>query len=291
VQADATLPHSTAGGEHASRKNETLVRRKLVVSLLVAVPVGTIALAAAITYWPSDPPPPLPAPTAPVLPDLTMPALREFQGAVGEDSADEFVFFTASIANVGSGPFMIRAVRGSERGAWRVSQRFEEQDGSLSELETPGTMVWGGHGHDHWHIHVGASYRLYSLPDMTLRRKYEKVGYCFFDQESFDLALASAPQLPRFPKGTCDGFERLAVDMGLSTGWNDPYHWTLPDQRLNVSGLPDGEYRLVAKADPDGWFRESDEANNETWAELRLTTSTSPPTVDVVQMGPAARPG
>jgi hypothetical protein len=258
---------------------------------LLAVPVGAVVVAVAVAYWPSAPPPPLAAPTSPVLPDLTMPALREFQGATGSDTADAFVFFTASIANVGAGPFIVHAVRGDERGAWRVSQRFEERDGSLSELETPGSMVWGGHGHDHWHVHVGASYRLYSLPDLVLRRKYEKVGYCFFDQEPFDLDLPGAPREAVFAKGTCDGFDSLALDMGLSPGWNDPYQWTLPDQRLNVTGLPDGEYRLVATADPDGWFRESDEDDNATWTDLRLTTSSSPPTVEVLRTGPAAQPG
>jgi hypothetical protein len=267
------------------------VRRKLIVGALLAVPVCAVLVALAIAYWPSSPPPPLAAPRAPVLPDLTMPALRELKGAVGEESQDEFVFFTASIANVGAGPFLVHAVRGSERGAWRVSQRFQERDGSLSELETPGAMVWGGHGHDHWHVHVGASYELLSLPDLVLQRKYEKVGYCFFDQEPFDLDLPGAPRQPVFRKGTCDGFETLTLDMGLSTGWNDPYHWTLPDQRLNVSGLPDGDYRLVATADPGGWFRESDEANNSTWVDVSLTTSSSPPTVEVLRVGPAATPG
>ncbi len=59
--------------------------------------------------------------------------------------------------------------------------------------------------------------------------------------------------------------------MGLSPGFGDPYHWTLPDQRLLVNGLEDGVYRLWADADPGDWFRESDEGNNLTWVDLRLT--------------------
>ena len=75
--------------------------------------------------------------------------------------------------------------------------------------------------------------------------------------------------------------------MGLSPGFADPYHWTLPDQRLLVSGLTDGVYRLWANADPNDWFRETNEQNNLTWVDLRLTLTRSPPRAEVVREGPA----
>ena len=58
--------------------------------------------------------------------------------------------------------------------------------------------------------------------------------------------------------------------MGLSPGWADPYPWILPDQRLLLTGLDDGVYRLWAAADPGSWFREANETNNATWVDLRL---------------------
>ena len=73
--------------------------------------------------------------------------------------------------------------------------------------------------------------------------------------------------------------------MGISPDWEDPDTWTLPDQRLDVRGLRDGVYRLVAKADPGRWFRERDETNNTTWVDVRLTTSTRPPRAAVVRTG------
>ena len=79
---------------------------------------------------------------------------------------------------------------------------------------------------------------------------------------------------------------------GLSPGWTDPYFWTLPDQRLLVNGLDDGVYRLWADADPSGWFRESDERNNLTWVDLRLTLTQTPPGSRSCGVGrPARRPG
>jgi hypothetical protein len=44
-----------------------------------------------------------------------------------------------------------------------------------------------------------------------------------------------------------------------------------------------GQYRVVAKANPADWFRESDESNNAAWADIRLTTSVRLPRVEVVR--------
>jgi hypothetical protein len=260
-------------------------RARALFVVLVGVPLLAVAIAATWRYWPRDLPPLLASPRRPVLPDLAMPALKELLAGVDEPGDQQRLFFTASIANVGRGPFVVHAVRADRRGGWRVTQRFREHDASTTELETPGELVWGGHGHNHWHVHLGAAYALLDASGEVVR-KYEKVGYCFFDQARMPGSTRRDPQ--RFRKSTCAGEERLELEMGLSPGWQDPYQWTLPDQRLEITGLEDGTYRLVARADPDNWFRESDESNNETWVDVRLTTSTSPPRVKVLRVGPHA---
>ena len=93
-------------------------------------------------------------------------------------------------------------------------------------------------------------------------------------------------RLPEIPKTTCDGFHERVIDMGLSVGWKDPYQWTLPDQELPLTGLHDGIYRLTATADPGKWFRETDDDNNSTWVEVRLTTSVNPPIARVLAVAP-----
>jgi hypothetical protein len=261
--------------------------RALALGAAIVLPLAALGVAAAVAYWPSDLPAPLPPPREPVLPDLVMPSLSELYAGTGEESGRDYLYFTATIANGGRGPLLVHAVRAGERGDWRVSQRFQERGGGLTESVTPGEMVWGGHGHEHWHVVLGASYAL-ARADGTILRRYEKVGYCFFDQRAFDLELPAAPTSPRFPKDTCEGEERLELDMGLSVGWSDPYQWTLPDQRLEITGLDDGTYRLLADADPSGWFRETDETNNQTWVDVRLTTSADPPRVELLRVGPHA---
>jgi len=257
--------------------------RLLVGALVAAISVGVWV---GLTHRSRELPPPLASPTRPVLPNLTMEPLTEFYAGTGDETQRPYVFFTATIGNAGRGPFEVHAVRVTERDRWRVSQRFREPNGTTTELVIPeAELVFGGHGHVHWHVHLGASYTLLA-PSGRVLRAYEKVGFCFFDQQPAEAAPPFAAPRPRFPKTSCDGEETTELEMGLSPGWTDPYQWTLPDQRIEVQGLPDGVYRLVARADPDNWFRESNERDNEVWVDLRLKTSASPAQVEVLRSGP-----
>jgi len=265
-------------------------RRAAILVLAAAVPLVAAAVAITVAYWPESTPARLAAPVRPILPDLAMSPLTDVTSGVTPDGK-QYVSFTASIGNVGPGPFIVHAVRGDQRGSWRVSQRFRERDAPTSEVETPGTMVFGGHGHDHWHVQLGASYWLTHAGSSEVLRRYSKVGYCFFDQVRLRVQPADAPVIPTFDKDTCNGRRTLELEMGLSPGWTDPYYWTLPDQRLLVTGLADGVYRLWADADPSDWFRETNETNNRTWIDVRLTLSTRPPRATVVRVGPAGASG
>jgi hypothetical protein len=263
------------------------VPRRALLGLLVAVPLVGVIAAVAWTMRSASLPAPLPAPRAPELPDLAMSPLSDIAVSQAVGSDDQYVSFTAAIANVGRGALIIHAVRADRHGAWRVSQRFDEPDGSMSETITSGDVVWGGHGHNHWHVHMGASYWLTRAGSSNRLRAYDKVGFCFFDQKPLLRQPPDAPTRARFPVTSCNGRDALEFTMGISPGWSDPYSWALPDQRLEVNGLPDGVYRLWATADPGGWFRETNERNNLTWVDLRLTLSSSPPRLEIVRRGPA----
>ena len=210
--------------------------------------------------------------------------------AVEAESGEKLLAFSATVANVGPGPLLVHAARVDERSDWRVTQRFMESDGSTSERLTDGAMVYGGHRHDHWHLRAGTSYRLARVGGAVPLRIARKQGFCFFDQLPLVRQPPHAPKRRVFGKDVCDGEDRRQLSMGLSPGWADPYVWTLPDQRLDVTGRPDGDYRLHAMADPDDWFVERNEANNGTWVDIRLTTSASPPRVVVLERGPSSSP-
>ena len=61
--------------------------------------------------------------------------------------------------------------------------------------------------------------------------------------------------------------------MGLSPGWNDTYLESLPGQSIDITAVPDGKYRLFTQIDELKLFRESTRANNLTWIDLDVQTT------------------
>jgi Lysyl oxidase len=212
-------------------------------------------------------------PREPALPDLVSLPLADFLIGTDAETGNQTLRFTSSIANIGDGPLRVYARRSSPSdSAWSVIQSFDEPDGDPSGLVTPANLTYGGHGHDHWHLRFGAAYRLSQVDGGDEARSQTKAGYCFFDQVQFDGAAVSGPPDRMFLPDTCGTPDSTEVTMGMSVGWQDPYFWQLEDQSVDVTGLPDGPYRLTAEADPDGWLREVDESNNGTWTDVVIGT-------------------
>ena len=229
----------------------------------------------------------VPAPSAPRLPDLVVLPLTDL--LVGtDDQGNEALRFSATIANIGDGPLIIRARRAfSWNERWSVVQWFDEADGTQSGTAIAANLVFGGHGHEHWHLKFGASYRLFSEDGRVLASQ-TKAGFCFFDQVAYKLDLPAAPSQGAFDKTGCGNDAATSVAMGISVGWSDPYFWQLADQSVNITGIPDGRYRLTAEADPDGWLRETNDDNNGTWVVFDLKTeSNGLRTITVVQSAEA----
>jgi hypothetical protein len=240
-------------------------------SFKVALAFACFALAAACSAGSEGRPAPvvMTAPVDPRLPDLVVVPMDEF--FVGNESDGRTVLrFTTAIANVGAGPLLVTAQRsGKSSSDWSVVQWFDEADGSRSGITVNGTMIFGGHGHDHWHLRFGATYWLYDDAGTQLAA-ITKAGFCFFDQIHVEPGRADTPADAVYPSDGCGKKSSVSVSMGLSAGWSDPYSWRLSDQSVDITELPDGIYRLVAGADPDGLLRESNAENNESWTRIRL---------------------
>ena len=214
----------------------------------------------------------VPSPRQPVYPDLMSVPLSDFLIGTEETTSVEQLRFTSTIANVGPGALRIEGYRDGTGPDWQVVQWLDEPDGEPSGRITGATLVFGGHGHEHWHLKFGASYRLTALDGEDEVASQTKAGFCFFDQVRLVPELDGAPTDRRFLAESCGMESSTKVEMGMSVGWSDPYFWQLEDQSVDITGLPDGEYRLTAQADPDDWILESDEMNNATWTDLRIGT-------------------
>jgi hypothetical protein len=146
---------------------------------------------------------------------------------------------------------------------------MQEQGGGYSTRDTTADLVYGGDGHNHWHVKQVEVHQLETLDGKILGRLV-KQGFCFFDTDPYDVELTGAPPTARWSSRGCAGSFDTRVRMGLSVGWGDNYPWHLIDERIDVTTVPDGSYRIREIADPNNEFEESDEANNDTWVEIDL---------------------
>lgn len=119
--------------------------------------------------------------------------------------------------------------------------------------------------HDHWHFNDFARYKLRRNSTGRKVATSTKVSFCMRDSR---LRAGSIPGSP-----SSEYFEDCAPDstMGISVGWSDEYDWGLPDQDLDVTGVPEGWYCLSSTADPDERLAEGDDSNNRESTKVRIT--------------------
>jgi hypothetical protein len=202
------------------------------------------------------------------LPDLAMAKLQ----SLTTDYADgrRLLRFTARIVNIGAGPMEVRSQRPTTSSGWSSQQVIYDDAGGSRAVATPSVeLIYGGDGHNHWHVKDLERYRLVPLSGSG-ERIGSKAGFCFFDNYQYKLWLPNAPQEAQYLRSACGRQTSLTLRHGLSVGWGDTYPWRLPDQYIDTTGLPDGDYRLWATADQAGYFLESNTTNNSTWVDLRI---------------------
>lgn len=223
----------------------------------------------------------------PTKPDLGMARLSDFKTTITTGGVKQ-LRFSATIVNVGAGPFQLKMSRSSTGSAFDVAQLLSQPGGSPSEVPVATDLVFGGDGHGHWHIKDLEHYELQRLDNGVKVGTSAKSGFCFFDTTAYRLSLPGAPQSQVYRSAGCGQQSSLSLTMGVSVGWGDTYPWSLPDQYIDITGLANGKYRLVATADPDGRFIESNPGNNTTWVDLALTTRKNGTSVKVLGYGPSA---
>ncbi|MEO7117656.1 MAG: lysyl oxidase family protein, partial [Candidatus Limnocylindrales bacterium] len=210
-----------------------------------------------------------------LLPDMRMLRLTDFHV---EPAADQRLLrFSTVIVNVGIGPL---DVVGQRRCQFQdpcpkmfARQRIMDSDGGWRKLPAAGRMLYAGDGHNHWHVQRMETYELFSLadPENIALARGAKVGYCFFDNVAHRVDLPGAPQSPAYGGFGCGMQSSQKTHVGLSVGWGDIYPWDFAYQWIDITDLPDGDYRVCVTADPEDRFVESNDGNNAVWQDLTLT--------------------
>ena len=90
---------------------------------------------------------------------------------------------------------------------------------------------------------------------------------------------------PQTSDGVTDEFRQ-----GINRGWSDVYDWYIPDQYIEVTGVPSGFYRLEFCADPFNEIEEENEDNNCVVNHIRLSGMEGPnKKVEVLRVTEAKR--
>ena len=176
--------------------------------------------------------------------------------------------FTTILVNVGEGDFILRATR-ERYGDWdgRTGRRSTPTSGAeVVPLRRP-TLVWGGDGHDHWHVErVARSKRL-----VRRRRGRQaegrdgqvdtKIGFCYYDSHA--RRWTDAVQKAVYRRHEPAGSRRTTAASGWGSRRVDG-HLRVPASRaraIDVTDAPGREVPNVGRGRREPrWFRGGDGA-------------------------------
>jgi hypothetical protein len=161
---------------------------------------------------------------------------------------------------------------------------FDRGTDQLSEEPKVGCFEYH-EAHNHWHFQDFSQFRLDDVATGELvAGPSRKIGFCILDGERRYPGLPGSPTSGVYPENTpfgngCGFGDREGGPgaMGLSVGWADIYSYSLPGQRLEISGVPAGTYCFVSITNPPGGkseIIESNHANNERRRQITLDPAT-----------------
>lgn len=266
--------------------------------------VGLIGLAGAVEA--GDPAPPL-------YPDLRTVAAGPFGLDLKRNAKGKATLrISNKIANAGSGPLELYATDatasggpggntdctvgeypepvGADRDANQTifedtNENGEFDPGTDQVGQTPKVGCFEYHAaHDHWHFQDFSQYRLDDVETGdTVAGPSRKIGFCILDGDRKFPTIPGSPTSGVYPQNTPFGFGCGQGDpdegpgaMGLSVGWADVYTYSLPGQRLDITGVTAGTYCLVSTANPPGGASQIEEEtleNNQRRRQIELDPS------------------
>jgi hypothetical protein len=188
--------------------------------------------------------------------------------------------FGVTTLNVGAGPSEIIADRSAADSTdWKAYQSFYDSQGKLlgSTVDPNVQYYFAGDGHNHWHVRDFDEYSLLNSSNDEVATA-EKHGYCMYDNYGpFATASGGVPSTAVYTADTSCGKgleSALTIVHGLSQGWGDTYFSYLPDQAIDITGVPDGTYTVQVHADQAGAVVESNDSNNTARVKVEIVGDT-----------------
>ena len=212
-------------------------------------------------------------PKGALLPDIVEEPPRHL--SVQNNQQGEWLRFSSTHWNRGAGPLQIRGANQvapcylNENGTQvyyeqctHAQQEILNAQGQIVHSQSAGVAVFHVE-HNHWHQNDVADFvlRKDSLTGPIVSES-TKITYCLIDYDKSDGAGKPGDRA----YWDCNGDVQ-----GISPGWGDEYHHSTKGQELDITGLPAGTYYLTHLADPTNHWLESNDNNNSSWVEIRLT--------------------
>jgi hypothetical protein len=201
--------------------------------------------------------------------------------------------FTSEVDNVGSGRLQLQipwaaAGGGSPEtgfvpGLCSAQQVITYSDGSTRSRDAGLCEFHPAHGHFHYRDFVEFSLHKVN-PDGTTGTTVAaslKESFCLADDGYFGFGTAG-PNGPRgyvgqpdcnVPSQVSPAGPDVLVTMGLTPGWGDIYTWDTPDQFIDITSTPDGDYDLMARANPAGVLQLAGPAKSCATTRIHLTSA------------------
>jgi hypothetical protein len=187
---------------------------------------------------------------------------------VSHHASRRVLAFRSEVTNVGRGPFWIQGLRAPKHTLMDATQLVRRSDGTVRRLRGGGFLRYDVYGqHHHWHLHPFERYELWRPGGAKFIARDHKQGFCLGDHFRTARAVAA-----RFPPFQCGNYrpDLRSVEMGTSIGFIDIYPAEFHGQWIDITGVPDGRYTLVHRANPEFRFRERDYDNNVASALIVL---------------------
>lgn len=207
-------------------------------------------------------------PAKDTLPDLV--SVPAWQIGSERDGGVDRLTFNAHEWNAGPAPLVVEGYR---RGAGEVmdAYQFFYRDGKEVGSTKTGTMKYhDAPEHDHWHFLDFASYELVK-PDGSLVTTSGKQSWCLVPTDPVDLSVPGAAWRPEATglDSACGDRSALWLREVLPAGWGDTYS-QYQTQAFNLTGVPNGTYKIKITVNPNGNLHERTTANNVSYRTVVL---------------------
>jgi len=193
-----------------------------------------------------------------------------------ETGARKCLRFSNGVSNVGRGRLTITMNVSEADDERKIYQIIRRNDGSRVKRDT-GAQYEYHPTHAHLHYEGFASYDLFKVDPDTGERLEKandgvKSGFCLIDVELvWWKKRGNERRHYSFPSCNVPQRGEGTYVLGISRGWADIYTWDLPDQYVDITGLPDGVYEVVSTADSARTLLEKTRRDNTRSAFLRIT--------------------